>query len=154
MLTRHIRKSLQVTPGPFPDFWVGPGDEATSTPPDVLSSLLLLLLLLLTYPSFSPLSSTPPDVLPSPSFPFLPHPISPVSSSYMCTTLPDKWSLSQSQQDGDKAITNSYELLSLPHQPRLGTLLNVEGKQVLCYCNIVAIELLEKEDRVWSRERE
>ena len=20
---------LQVTPGPFPDFWVGPGDEAT-----------------------------------------------------------------------------------------------------------------------------
>ena len=29
MLTRHIRESLQVTPGPFPDFWVGPGDEAT-----------------------------------------------------------------------------------------------------------------------------
>ena len=28
MLTRHIRESLQVTPGPFPDFWVGPGDEA------------------------------------------------------------------------------------------------------------------------------
>ena len=27
MLTRHIRESLQVTPGPFPDFWVGPGDE-------------------------------------------------------------------------------------------------------------------------------
>ena len=38
MLTRHIRESLQVTPGPFPDFWVGPGDEATSTipPPDVI----------------------------------------------------------------------------------------------------------------------
>ena len=30
MLTRHIRESLQVTPGPFPDFWVGPGDEASS----------------------------------------------------------------------------------------------------------------------------
>ena len=30
MLTRHIREGLQVTPGPFPDFWVGPGDEATS----------------------------------------------------------------------------------------------------------------------------
>ena len=29
MLTQHIRESLQVTPGPFPDFWVGPGDEAT-----------------------------------------------------------------------------------------------------------------------------
>ena len=29
MLTRHIRESLQVTPGPFPDFWVGPGDEAS-----------------------------------------------------------------------------------------------------------------------------
>ena len=29
MLTRHIRENLQVTPGPFPDFWVGPGDEAT-----------------------------------------------------------------------------------------------------------------------------
>ena len=28
MLTRHIRESLQVTPGPFPDFWVGPGDKA------------------------------------------------------------------------------------------------------------------------------
>ena len=28
MLTQHIRESLQVTPGPFPDFWVGPGDEA------------------------------------------------------------------------------------------------------------------------------
>ena len=117
--------------------------------PHYLSSLLLFLLL--TYPFSSPLSSTPPDILPSPSFP---PPISPVSSSYMCTTLPDKWSLSQSQQDGDKAITNSYEFLSLPHQPRLGTLLNVEGKQVLCYCNIVTIELLEKEDRVWSRERE
>ena len=30
MLTLHIRESLQVTPGPFPDFWVGPGDEATA----------------------------------------------------------------------------------------------------------------------------
>ena len=30
MLTQHIRESLQVTPGPFPDFWVGPGDEAIS----------------------------------------------------------------------------------------------------------------------------
>ena len=29
MLTQHIRESLQVTPGPFPDFWVGSGDEAT-----------------------------------------------------------------------------------------------------------------------------
>ena len=29
MLTRHIPESLQVTPGPFPDFWVGPGDEAS-----------------------------------------------------------------------------------------------------------------------------
>ena len=28
MLTQHIRESLQVTPVPFPDFWVGPGDEA------------------------------------------------------------------------------------------------------------------------------
>ena len=27
MLTRHIRESLQVTPGPFPDFWAGPGDN-------------------------------------------------------------------------------------------------------------------------------
>ena len=32
MLTRHIRESLQVTPGPFPDFWVGPGDEARPFP--------------------------------------------------------------------------------------------------------------------------
>ena len=30
MLTRHIWEYLQVTPGPFPDFWVGPGDEARS----------------------------------------------------------------------------------------------------------------------------
>ena len=29
LLTQHIRESLQVTPGPFPDFWVGPGDEAS-----------------------------------------------------------------------------------------------------------------------------
>ena len=29
MLTRHIREFLQVTPGPFPIFWVGPGDEAS-----------------------------------------------------------------------------------------------------------------------------
>ena len=29
LLTQHIQESLQVTPGPFPDFWVGPGDEAT-----------------------------------------------------------------------------------------------------------------------------
>ena len=28
MLTRHIRESLQVTPGPFPNFWAGSGDEA------------------------------------------------------------------------------------------------------------------------------
>ena len=28
MLTRHIREFLQVTPGPFPEFWAGPGDEA------------------------------------------------------------------------------------------------------------------------------
>ena len=32
MLTQHIREFLQVTPGPFPDFWVGPGDEATHPP--------------------------------------------------------------------------------------------------------------------------
>ena len=31
MLTWHIREFLQVTPGPFPDFWVGPGDEDTCT---------------------------------------------------------------------------------------------------------------------------
>ena len=29
MLTQHIQENLQVTPGPFPDFWVGPGDEAS-----------------------------------------------------------------------------------------------------------------------------
>ena len=29
MLTQHIPESLQVTPGPFPDFWVGSGYEAT-----------------------------------------------------------------------------------------------------------------------------
>ena len=29
MLTQHIWESLQVIPGPFPDFWVGPGDEAS-----------------------------------------------------------------------------------------------------------------------------
>ena len=28
MLTQHIWEFLQVTPGPFPDFWVGAGDEA------------------------------------------------------------------------------------------------------------------------------
>ena len=28
LLTQHIREFLQVTPGPFPNFWVGPGDEA------------------------------------------------------------------------------------------------------------------------------
>ena len=28
MLTQHIREILQVTPGPFLDFWLGPGDEA------------------------------------------------------------------------------------------------------------------------------
>ena len=32
MLTRHIQESLQVTPGPFPDFWVGPGDKAKTEP--------------------------------------------------------------------------------------------------------------------------
>ena len=31
MLTRHIRESLQVTPGPFPDFWSG--DEANNEGP-------------------------------------------------------------------------------------------------------------------------
>jgi len=30
MLTQRIQESLQVWPGPFPDFWVGPGDEARS----------------------------------------------------------------------------------------------------------------------------
>ena len=30
MLTQHIQESLQVTPGPIPNFWVGPGDEAIS----------------------------------------------------------------------------------------------------------------------------
>ena len=29
MLTQHIPESLQVTPGPFPDFWVGSGYKAT-----------------------------------------------------------------------------------------------------------------------------
>ena len=28
-LTQHIREYLQVTPGSFPNFWVGAGDEAT-----------------------------------------------------------------------------------------------------------------------------
>ena len=28
LLTQHIWEFLQVTPGPFPDFWVGPGDKA------------------------------------------------------------------------------------------------------------------------------
>ena len=28
LLTQHIWESLQVTPGPFLNFWVGPGDEA------------------------------------------------------------------------------------------------------------------------------
>ena len=36
MLTQHIRESLQVTPGPFPDFWVGPGDEARLLADDAL----------------------------------------------------------------------------------------------------------------------
>ena len=31
MLTWHIRESLQVTPGPFLDFWAGPGDKARYT---------------------------------------------------------------------------------------------------------------------------
>ena len=39
MLTRHIRESLQVTPGPFPDFWVGPGDEARLSLPIAYSFL-------------------------------------------------------------------------------------------------------------------
>ena len=30
LLTQHIRESLQVTPGTFPDFWVGPGNEANA----------------------------------------------------------------------------------------------------------------------------
>ena len=29
LLTQHIRESLQVTPAPFPDFWLGLGDEAS-----------------------------------------------------------------------------------------------------------------------------
>ena len=29
MLTQQIQESLQVTPGPFQDFWVGPGDKAS-----------------------------------------------------------------------------------------------------------------------------
>ena len=29
LLTQHIWEVLQVWPGPFPDFWVGPKDEAT-----------------------------------------------------------------------------------------------------------------------------
>ena len=32
MLTRHIREFLQVTPGPFHNFCVGPGDEARQQP--------------------------------------------------------------------------------------------------------------------------
>ena len=28
LLTQHIQESLQVTPGPLPDFWPGPGDES------------------------------------------------------------------------------------------------------------------------------
>ena len=27
--TAHIQQFLQVTPGPFSNFWVGPGDKAT-----------------------------------------------------------------------------------------------------------------------------
>ena len=42
MLTQHIRKSLQITPGPFPDFWAGPGDEATTL--DLTISLVLITL--------------------------------------------------------------------------------------------------------------
>ena len=30
MLTQHIQEFLLVTPGPFPAFGVGPGDEAMS----------------------------------------------------------------------------------------------------------------------------
>ena len=30
LLTQHIREFLQVWPGPLPNFWVGPGDEAIS----------------------------------------------------------------------------------------------------------------------------
>ena len=33
LLTQHIQESLQVTSGPFPDFWAGPGDKANATPP-------------------------------------------------------------------------------------------------------------------------
>ena len=28
MLSQHIQESLQMTPGPLPVFWVGPGEEA------------------------------------------------------------------------------------------------------------------------------
>ena len=42
MLTRHIRESLQVTPGPFPDFWVGPGDEAMASPSKLLHCASLI----------------------------------------------------------------------------------------------------------------
>jgi len=30
MQTQHVQESLQVWPGPFPNFWTGPGDEAIS----------------------------------------------------------------------------------------------------------------------------
>ena len=42
MLTRHIQESLQVTPGPFPDFWVGPGDEARNVKPSLPGNPLKL----------------------------------------------------------------------------------------------------------------
>ena len=43
MLTRHIWESLQVTPGPFPDFWAGPGDEAMPPPPKEFTSFQMTL---------------------------------------------------------------------------------------------------------------
>ena len=34
MLSQHIRESLQVTPGPFPDFWKGLWHEAIQNMPE------------------------------------------------------------------------------------------------------------------------
>ena len=31
--TQHIQDFLQLTPGPFPNFWVGPGDKGSSVVP-------------------------------------------------------------------------------------------------------------------------
>ena len=53
MLTQHIRESLQVWPGHFPDFLVGPGDEARDEGPESSTDSYCILIIRTKWTSFT-----------------------------------------------------------------------------------------------------